>query len=252
MSQLGKILLYVALVGAFVAAGAGYMAYQKFGTDKSDLTTSQQEAQTAKSAAAKASQEAQAATQASEAAKTDLATAQSKVDDLNGKLTKAQQTQDDLTAAVAQAKDTATKAQADLQKINDSLGGQTAEQIKAAAQTAQDKLQADEAEQKILQDQLQQSQTLVDSLKKDINNAKVGFIPPGVSGKVTFVNRTWNFVVLNVGLSNGVVPNGELIVYRGKNFLGKVRVTSAEANTSVADILPDAKPNIQIGDDVLN
>jgi cell shape-determining protein MreC len=92
----------------------------------------------------------------------------------------------------------------------------------------------------------------VKQLKDDINRAKVGNIPPGISGKVTFVNRAWNFVVLNVGLSSGVVPNGELILYRGRNFLGKVKVTSAEDNTSVADILPNAKADIQIGDDVLN
>ena len=49
--------------------------------------------------------------------------------------------------------------------------------------------------------------------------------------------------MLNVGLSNGVVPNGELIVYReARNFLGKVKVTSAEDDAdSVADILPGRK-----------
>jgi hypothetical protein len=81
---------------------------------------------------------------------------------------------------------------------------------------------------------------------------KPNSMPPGISGKITFVNRAWNFVVLNVGLSNGVVPNGELIVYRGRNFLGKIKVTSAEDSTAVADILPDAKADIQVGDDVLN
>jgi cell shape-determining protein MreC len=111
---------------------------------------------------------------------------------------------------------------------------------------------ADNAEQKILQDQLQAANKQVDDLKTAINSAKTGTMPPGISGKVTFVNTTWNFVVLNVGLSNGVVPNGELIVYRGRNFLGKVKVTSAEDNTAVADILPGAKADIQVGDDVLN
>jgi hypothetical protein len=111
---------------------------------------------------------------------------------------------------------------------------------------------ADNAEQKILQDQLQASVAQAAQYKAEINKVGVGDIPPGVTGKVTFVNTTWNFVVLNVGLSNGVVPNGELLVYRGRNFLGKVKVTSAEDNTSVADILPDAKADIQVGDDVLN
>jgi cell shape-determining protein MreC len=99
---------------------------------------------------------------------------------------------------------------------------------------------------------LQASQKQIADLQDAINRKTTGNMPPGISGKVTFVNRAWNFVVLNVGLSNGVVPNGELIVYRGRDFLGKVKVTSAEQNTSVADILPDAKADIQIGDDVLN
>lgn len=77
-------------------------------------------------------------------------------------------------------------------------------------------------------------------------------MPPGISGKVTFVNRAWNFVVLNVGLSNGLIPKGELIVYRGDRFLGKVKVTSVEENTAVADIESDAKGDIQAGDSVLN
>ena len=75
---------------------------------------------------------------------------------------------------------------------------------------------------------------------------------PGVSGKVTFVDNTWNFVVLDVGLANGVVPNGELIVYRGRSFLGKVKVTKVDPNDAVAEILPDTKGVIQIGDSVLN
>jgi hypothetical protein len=75
---------------------------------------------------------------------------------------------------------------------------------------------------------------------------------PGVSGKVTFVDNAWNFVILDVGLANGVVPNGELIVYRNNAFLGKVRVTKVDPNDSVAEILPDVKGSIQIGDKVLN
>jgi hypothetical protein len=34
--------------------------------------------------------------------------------------------------------------------------------------------------------------------------------------------------------------------------LGKVKVTTAENNSCVADILPDASGNIQVGDYVLN
>jgi cell shape-determining protein MreC len=104
----------------------------------------------------------------------------------------------------------------------------------------------------VLQDSVDQANQKIKDLTDAVNRAKNGSEPPGVSGKVTFVDRTWNFVVLDVGLDAGVVPNGELIVYRGKTFLGKVRVTRADPNDAVAEILPDIKGQIQVGDAVLN
>ena len=99
---------------------------------------------------------------------------------------------------------------------------------------------------------MQASQTQIADLQDALKRSKTGTQPPGISGKVTFVDHAWNFVILDVGISNGVVPNGELIVYRGRDFLGKVRVTKADPNDAVAEILPDVKGDIQVGDSVLN
>lgn len=251
MSQLGKIFLYVALAGAVAAAIAGWMVISKVNDQKGNIVQVSHERDLAKAASTKAAQEADAAKKAQEQAEADLNANKSKIDDLNTKLTAATKDQDDLKAAVAQANDATKKAQDQVKHITDVLG-MSPEDAKTAIKKAQDDLAATQSEQKILQDQLQAATSQVDQLKKDINSAKVGYIPPGVSGKITFVNRAWNFVVLNIGLTNGVVPNGELIVYRGRNFLGKIKVTSAEEGTAVADILPDSKADIQVGDDVLN
>jgi membrane-associated HD superfamily phosphohydrolase len=252
MSKLGIGLFYFALVGAIAAAVFGFLLVQKFQTSKADLTQTQQSLTVAKTATVAAKKKADEATQARDEAETELTESKSKVDDLNTKLAAAQKNSDDLTQQLQTAKSDGDKAKSDLQHIKDVLGTMSPEDMKAAMQKAQSDMAAAQSQQKILQDQLQASEGQVKQLKDDINRAKVGNIPPGISGKVTFVNRAWNFVVLNVGLSSGVVPNGELILYRGRNFLGKVKVTSAEDNTSVADILPNAKADIQIGDDVLN
>ncbi|TFE66606.1 hypothetical protein A7Q09_09755 [Methylacidiphilum sp. Yel] len=75
----------------------------------------------------------------------------------------------------------------------------------------------------------------------------------GIRGKVVSVNRNWNFVVLNIGEKDGLVENGELEVFRNKQFLGKIKIVSTEPSTAVADIVMDSlKGNIQPGDDVLN
>jgi hypothetical protein len=252
MSKLGKILLWVALVGALVAVGAGIALTGKYSDTKISLAQAALAKIASDKAAEQAKKDADAVKQAKDDSDTKLVAANSKIDDLNTQLTTAQKQATDAGAALQTANNATKSAQDALDAIKKTLNGKSADELIAGAAKAESDLAAAQSEQKILQDQLQASQTQITDLKDAINRSKTGTIPPGVSGKVTFVDRTWNFVVLDVGLSNGVVPNGELIVYRGRAFLGKVRVTKADPNDSVAEILPDSKGDIQIGDSVLN
>jgi len=252
MSKLGKILLWVALVGAIVAVGAGVALVLQFNDTKQTLVQTQQAKAAAEQATVKAKAETEAVTAAKAESDKQLADAKSQVDDLNTKLTEAKKEASDAATAVQTANATAKTAQDTLDAIKKTLGDETPEQYLADKTKAEADLAAAQSEQKILQDQLQASQSQIADLRDEINRSKTGTMPPGVSGKVTFVDRTWNFVVLDVGLTNGVVPNGELIVYRGRNFLGKVKVTKADPNDAVAEILPDIKGDIQVGDSVLN
>jgi chromosome segregation ATPase len=253
MSQIGKILLYVALAGGIAAAVAGFMLIQKRGEDKAtiDQVTT---AKTASDAATKkAEAEAKDAKQAESDAEAKAATMSSKVDDLNTQLATATKQASDAATALQTATTATQTVQAQLDAINKTLNGQTADYYVQQATKAQSDLQAAQAEQKIIQDQLDADKNQIAGLMADINNIKSGgSTMPGVSGKVTFVDHAWNFVILDVGLNSGVVPNGELIVYRGRSFLGKVRVTKVDPSDSVAEILPDIKGDIQIGDAVLN
>jgi hypothetical protein len=253
MSKLGIYLLYAAVVGAIAAAIAGGLLIEKRGEDAANLLQAQQAKAASDKATAQAKQQVVDANQAKLDSDTKLTAANSKVDDLTTQLTAAQKQATDASTALQTANDKTKTAQDALDKINTALDGKSVDDIKAAEAKAEADLAASQSEQKILQDQLQASQTQIADLKDAINRSNDhGKMPPGISGKVTFVNRTWNFVVLDVGLSNGVVPNGELIVYRGRDFLGKIKVTSAESNSAVADILPDVKGDIQVGDYVLN
>jgi len=251
MSKLGKILLWVALVGAIVAVGAGTALVFQYSATRSDLKTATGARTTAEQTAAKAKQEAEAAAQATADAVKQLTDTKSQVTDLTTQLADAKKQATDAAAALEKATDTAKQAQDNLDAINKTLNGEKPEQYVADEKKAEADLAAAESEKKILQDSLQASQTQVAELNDAIARSKTGKMP-GVSGKVTFVDHAWNFVILDVGLSNGVVPNGELIVYRGRNFLGKVRVTKVDPNDAVAEILPDIKGDIQIGDSVLN
>jgi len=247
MSPLGKILLIVAFIGAIAAAIAGGLLINQRKADAQTLA----DTVTAKTAAESAQKKAQADAAATDAS-TKLTTANGKIDDLNTQLTTATKNLADAQSAATTATAAAKDASDKLAAFNTTLGGQTPDQLVADKKKAQDDLAAAQAEQKIIQDQLQQEQNQVVSLQDSLNRQKTGSMPPGISGKVTFVDHAWNFVILDVGQSAGVVPNGELIIYRGHNFLGKVRVTKVDPNDAVAEILPDVKGDIQIGDAVLN
>ena len=68
--------------------------------------------------------------------------------------------------------------------------------------------------------------------------AKSNYQKPGLQGRVLAVNSGWNFVVLSVGDKQGVVINSTLLVVRGNEPIARLRVTSVEPSTSIADVLP--------------
>jgi multidrug efflux pump subunit AcrA (membrane-fusion protein) len=77
-------------------------------------------------------------------------------------------------------------------------------------------------------------------------------MPSGLNGKVVAVDPKYDFVVLDIGGNQGVVPNGKLLVNRGGKLVAKVRVSSVEPNRSIANIMPDWKQGeVMEGDQVI-
>ena len=83
-----------------------------------------------------------------------------------------------------------------------------------------------------------------------------GSKPAGTTpqGTILAVNQAWNFVVLNLGSRQGIARNAEMLVQRGNQLIGKVRVTSVETSSSIADIIVRTIPrglSIMPGDAVI-
>jgi peptidoglycan hydrolase CwlO-like protein len=76
-------------------------------------------------------------------------------------------------------------------------------------------------------------------------------VPRGLSGKVVAVNPDWNFVILDIGSLSKLKAGAEMIVHRGDQLIGKVRVSNVELNMAVAEIEKDwEKAPIKEGDSV--
>jgi hypothetical protein len=79
-------------------------------------------------------------------------------------------------------------------------------------------------------------------------------VPPGTRGKVVAVDPKYDFVVLNIGEKEGILPNAQLLVNRDGKLIGKVKVSTVQAGRSIANVMPEWKQgdiDIQEGDQVI-
>jgi hypothetical protein len=79
-------------------------------------------------------------------------------------------------------------------------------------------------------------------LKSVINPDPDGpILPAGTKGKILVVDPKWDFVVVNLGEKDLMVPEGVLMVQRDGKLIGKVRIAEVRSDRSIANIIPGWK-----------
>lgn len=253
MSLIAKVCLAISIIASLAGGYFGYEIIQQRDAFHTELDATKTKLTTT--------------TKSWDGTKKELETAQGQIKDLEGKLSDAKSQNSslnskvsDLTAKLGEldkslndSKQQLTSSMDKLNKIEADLGGKTPAQLKEAVSQTQKEVDRVIADKKKIEDDLGAQKAEVARLNDRIERSKTGEMPPGISGKVLKLNQAWNFVVLNVGNLDGVVENGILVVYREKQFIGKVKVVSTEAHTCVADIIPEmTKSPVQEGDEVFN
>ena len=259
---MGKILIILSIVISLASAGVGYVnrttllqTKEQLSTTQAELTAKQTELDGEKKKLAdseakitdittqKAQIESQVAT-----LKTDLATAQTNLTEANGKLTAKTTEISTLTAEIKTKGD-------EIDALKVAVAAATAATVAAPAQD-DGKVRIEELEtlNKKLQEDIDSKNAELGELKKKANETNLKSARKNLMGRILAVNQAWNFVVLSIGDKNGVLSNTELIVKRGSTEIGRVRITSVEPSTSIADIIPTSITrglSIQPGDEVL-
>jgi len=70
-------------------------------------------------------------------------------------------------------------------------------------------------------------------------------------GQILVVDPKWDFVVLNVGENQGILPSGELLVSRSGKLIAKVVVSTVQKDRCIANVVPGWKLSDPLeGDDV--
>ena len=172
-------------------------------------------------------------------------------------------TKTDLTAAQEQV----TTAQAEIGQLKQDSEAKdtriaeleqqsTPEGAPAVAETTE--MQARVTELETINTQMQDQNTSLTTQIAELRRKEEGRqklqMRQGLSGTILAVNQAWNFVVLSLGDRQGVIPNAEMLIQRDGQYLGKVRVTSVEPSTSIADILVRTVPrglSVMPGDKVI-
>jgi len=109
--------------------------------------------------------------------------------------------------------------------------------------TLQDDLAQMEEEKNVIQMQLEKCDK---ELHKDIT------MVPGTTAKIVYANAEWNFVVIDIGSNDGAQTTAEMIIYRGENMVGKIRISAVRDNVSIAEVISDSQQDtVKEGDYVL-
>jgi hypothetical protein len=238
------MLLRISLIVAILAGlGAGVVSYLEI-SDKIPALTKQRDDENS----------------AKKQALTELASTKTTLKKTQGELASTQQeltdTKSERDKAVARAEsqtkrgdelaDKLAKTSADLNDAQGKLAaytltGYTADQVLNLKKTLNDA----QAEVAVVNDEKMVLLRNVAKLQTRLNryegtNAFV-MLRADLHGKIISVDPKWDFVVLNIGEDEGVLPNGELLVSREGKLVAKVIVRTVEKDRSIANLVPGWK-----------
>ncbi|MFZ4682066.1 MAG: hypothetical protein ACOYMS_06170 [Terrimicrobiaceae bacterium] len=255
---MGKILVFASIAISLATAGLGFVNKGKLTETKDTLATTEANltkttGDLTKTKDVLKTTEGNLATVTSEkaAAEAQVSGLQTAVETAKSEAAKVTAEKTALTDQVTQITADLEKAKADLAAAQTAAGGQTAVSPDADAAAKRQELETLVAK---LQSDLDSARGQVEVFQKERQDRAMKVAKKGLEGRILAVNPAWNFVVLNLGDKNGVVNNTELLVKRGTQLLGKVRVTSVEPSTSIADIVANSVPQgttISPGDNVI-
>jgi archaellum component FlaG (FlaF/FlaG flagellin family) len=262
-----KILLGIALAALLGAAALAFLAKGNaeklqgiLATTKQDLAMTRGKLKKTENDLQTRTEELAAANAKIEEKDKEIANLKGQMDDLNKKIADAAAAMEAKTAAM----DALQKEFDEYKKLKEGgttpvVGGVELESpIVTALKGDLVKAQAEAAESKALVDSLTAKKKELEdkmvALEQYKKRKETETMRIGVGGRILAVNPGWNFVVISIGDKEGAAMNATMLVVRDGTPIGKVRVTTVEPNSSIADIIPGTLGKgvtIQPGDRVI-
>lgn len=188
-----------------------------------------------------------------EKSKAELAEIQAKNQELS---LSAEKLDKDLASTKSDLESTNSKlkvTQEQLQTYTDELKGKKPTELFSEISTLSEKVKVAEGENKLLASAKEKMEVELKKLRESEELRRPGGTKSiSLSGKIVAVNPTWNFIILDLGKNDQVVEGLSMVIYRGEKMIGKAKVVTVDATTSVADLLPGTPAQaIEVGDQVI-
>ncbi|PTY01531.1 hypothetical protein DB346_12320 [Verrucomicrobia bacterium LW23] len=179
------------------------------------------------------------------------AKASNDLDDVKRRVTDAERSVEDLTVALKASADRAKDFETKGEELAKLWEGQDPKEYNQKKATLNDELSQLSTKIQDLQKRVVDTEKIASDLRDTVIVARTPNKAPGVRGKVVTLNRTWNFAVLNIGSDDGLAANSTLFVYRNRQLIGKLRISSVERKLAIGDVIPEStNASIQPGDEV--
>ena len=254
---MAKLFIGIALLVMLATAALAFLTKGQIDKMKSSFleakgaaSAAEAKAKAAQGEATKAKEDLTAANTKTEEVTKELGAKTSAMDDVSKKLAEATVMVEEKTKALADAMaNKSDKPPAPANVEDPRIGELQGQLLKAQAEMAEAK-QVSES----MSGRMKDTEAKLSAAETEKRLRQSGSVRAGLQGRVLAVNQGWNFVVLSVGDKQGVIVNAPLLVVRGNQPIARLRITSVEPSTSIADVVPGSVHRgitVQPGDTVV-
>ncbi len=258
---MAKISLVIAIVVTLLTAGLAFMTKTKVDDLQGNLKNTKTALDTTTKTLKKTDADLKKTTEDLAVANKDIEDKKTQIGSLTTERDGLAKEKMDLATQIADKEKALADANGQLTKIQDQFKGINIDDLnnqikKNADDLAKATAELAEKEQVItsLNNKVREESATAATANAQVKRYKDGIALNSFTGKIMAVNPGWNFVVVNVGDKEGATVNTPLIVMRNGQNIGKLKITSVDPTTSIADVIPGSMGRgqaVQPGDQVV-
>jgi len=173
--------------------------------------------------------------------KQDLETVRQDLSMTKDELARTQADLDRSEAKVENLEQTLSEKQAEIASQNSKIEELQSENLSLSEQIDEANVRLGQSEEELrdAMDKISSLEQTINLMDLEMGQGGTRIVPKGLTGQIMHVNKEWNFVVINIGSDDGLVPNAEMLIHREDALVGKILISGLSRNMSIAELKAD-------------